>query len=195
MPAGRRTVALLAVVAAAAAGCGGSSGAGSTTTSTGAGERDPGPIPQHSDLELPAGVPDRATRPAARESRRVINAWLRALRRGDVRRAAHFWALPSKYQNGTPVLTVDSERERIAVNIALPCGAKAIAMGGAGAYTIVSFRLTTRPGGDCGTGVGGTARGAIKVQGGKIAEWYRLPDEPGGAQQAPPAPSTPTPSI
>ena len=48
--------------------------------------------------------------------------------------------------------------------MSLSCGAVATEMGGAGAYTIVKFRLTKRPGGDCGTGVGGTARGAIRVE-------------------------------
>jgi hypothetical protein len=184
MGAGRRCAA--AVVAALAVpallGCGGSSKSDLPRT---------GPIPAHSDLELPPGVPDRPTGPAADASRRVINGWLRALRRGDVRRAAHYFALPSKFQNATPVLIVHNESERIAINLSLPCGAKAIDMGGAGAYTIVTFKLTKRPGAHCGAGVGGTARGAIRVEGGKIKEWYRLPDHPGGPQRAPPAPSGP----
>ena len=99
-------------------------------------------------------MPDRATGPAEVASRRVINDWLKALRHGDIKTAAHYFALPSKFQNATPVLTVDSEQERIAVNMSLPCGAVATEMGGAGAYTIVNFKLTKRPGGDCGTGVG-----------------------------------------
>jgi hypothetical protein len=191
MGAGRRSAAVVvaALVAATALGCGGSGKTASSATTVVS--DDPGPIPARSDLALPPNVPDRPTGPAQEESRRVINGWLRALRRGDVKRAAHYFALPSKFQNITPVLTVNSERERIAINLSLPCGAKAIDMGGAGAYTIVTFRLTKRPGGDCGKGVGGTARGAIRVEHGKITEWYRLPDEPGGQQQAPPAPSGP----
>jgi hypothetical protein len=132
------------------------------------------------DLALPSGVPQRATGPAKSESVRVIRRWLRALDRGDVRRAAHYFALPSKFQNsGTPVLHIDSEDERIAVNLSLTCGARAEKTGGAGPYTIVLFRLVERtgPGGGCGTGVGATARGAILVSGGQIREWYRLPDE------------------
>jgi hypothetical protein len=115
---------------------------------------------------------------------RVIRRWLRALDRGDVRRAAHYFALPSRFQNsGTPVLHIDSEEERIAVNLSLTCGARAEKTGGAGPYTIVQFRLVERsgPGGGCGTGVGATARGAILVSGGLIREWYRLPDEPAPA--------------
>jgi hypothetical protein len=190
MPAGRRSVlALLAVVAAAAAaGCGGGSGSGSTvrTTDTTPGNGATGgtaSVPP--DLRLPSGIPQRATGPAQPESVRVIRRWLRALDRGDVRGAAHFFALPSKFQNsGTPVLHIDSEEERIAINLSLTCGARAERTGGAGPYTIVLFRLVERggPGGGCGTGVGATARGAILVAGGLIREWYRLPDQP-----APPA--------
>jgi hypothetical protein len=191
MPAGRRSVlALIAVLATfGAAGCGGRSGSGTTVNS-----RDTTPgngvtatggtqsVPP--DLALPAGVPQRATGPARPASVRVIRRWLRALDRGDVRSAAHYFALPSKFQNGTPVLHIDSEDERIAVNLSLTCGARAEKTGGAGAYTIVLFRLVERsgPGAGCGSGTGATARGAILVENGLIREWYRLPDAP-----APPA--------
>jgi hypothetical protein len=191
MGAGRRSAAVVVAVLAATVlvACGGSQKQDSSVQSVA--QDDPGPIPARSDLALPPDVPDRATGPADAQSRRVINGWLRALRRGDVTRAAHYFALPSKFQNATPVLTVDSERERIAVNLSLPCGAKATDMGGNGPYTIVTFKLTKRPGGDCGNGVGGTARGAIRVEHRKITEWYRLPDAPGGQQEAPPPASGP----
>lgn len=182
MAPGRVAVATVAAtLLVAGVGCGGSGGAKSvSSTATVA----PQPAPERSPLDAPEGIPDRATGPAQADSRRVINAWLRALRGGHVRTAAHFWALPSKFQNATPVLTIDSEQERIAVNLSLPCGAKALKMGGAGEFTIVTFVLTERRGGNCGSGVGGKARGAIRVDMGHIAEWYRLPDKP-GTQQAP----------
>jgi hypothetical protein len=190
MAVGRSAVAALAALSVTAAvGCGGAQKS-STTPPTVA--NDPGPTPAVSDLALPPGVPDESTGPAAVSARRVINDWLKALRRVDVRRAAHYFALPSKFQNATPVLTVDNEQERLAVNLSLSCGAVATEMGGAGVYTIVTFRLTERKGGNCGTGVGGKARGAIRVERRHIKEWYRLPDDPGGAQQAPPAPSGPS---
>jgi hypothetical protein len=190
MAVGRSAVAVLAALSVTAAvGCGGAQKS-STTPPTVA--NDPGPTPAVSDLALPPGVPDESTGPAAVSARRVINDWLKALRRGDVKRAAHYFALPSKFQNATPVLTVNSEQERLAVNLSLSCGAVATEMGGAGVYTIVTFRLTERKGGNCGTGVGGKARGAIRVERRRIKEWYRLPDDPGGAQQAPPAPSGPS---
>jgi hypothetical protein len=190
MPAGRRSVlALLVALAAAggAGGCGGGHGAATTVDSNdtapsngvGAGTQS---VP--SDLALPPDVPRRATGPASRASVRVIRRWLRALDRGDVQRAAHYFALPSKFQNtGTPVLHIDNEDERIAINLSLSCGARAERTGGAGPYTIVLFRLVERggPGGGCGSGVGATARGAILVSGGLIREWYRLPDAPAPA--------------
>jgi len=190
MAVGRSAVAALAALSVTAAvGCGGAQKS-STTPPTVA--NDPGPTPAVSDLALPPGVPDESTGPAAVSARRVITDWLKALRRGDVKRAAHYFALPSKFQNATPVLTVNNEQERLAVNLSLSCGAVATEMGGAGVYTIVTFRLTERKGGNCGTGVGGKARGAIRVERRRIKEWYRLPDDPGGAQQAPPAPSGPS---
>ena len=190
MAVGRSAVAALAALSVTAAvGCGGAQKS-STTPPTVA--NDPGPTPAVSDLALPPGVPDESTGPAAVSARRVINDWLKALRRGDVKRAAHYFALPSKFHNATPVLTVNNEQERLAVNLSLSCGAVATEMGGAGVYTIVTFRLTERKGGNCGTGVGGKARGAIRVERRRIKEWYRLPDDPGGAQQAPPAPSGPS---
>jgi hypothetical protein len=188
-------VVALAVAAAVAAGCGGGSssngtsrGAKSTPATKSASKQAPAPSPRDI-LGLPDKVPDRAKGPARPEARRVIRAWLRELRHGHVVRAAHYFALPSKYQNNTPVLLVDTEAKREAVNKALPCGAIATAMGANGAFTIVTFKLTKRPGGACGSGVGNSARGAIKVNRGHIKEWYRLPDQP--TPEGPPALSGP----
>ena len=189
MTVGRSAAAVLVSLSVTAAmGCGGAKQAPppQETVAT-----DPGPIAPTGELALPPGVPDKPTGPAAATSRRVINRWLKELRSGHVTAAAHYFALPSKFQNATPVLTVNTERERIAVNTSLSCGAVAIEMGAAGVYTIVKFRLTERPGGSCGTGVGATARGAIRVERRKIKEWYRLPDKPGGQQDAPPAEGPP----
>lgn len=194
----RRSVVTLVVVAAAAsAGCGGgSSGSGVDTADTspnnGTGTTTDPQQSIPSDLQLPKSVPRRATGPADRSSTRVIRRWLAALDRGDIERAAHYFALPSKFQNtGTPVLHIDNEDERIAVNLSLTCGARAERTGGAGPYTIVLFRLIERPGpgGGCGGGTGGTARGAILVSGGLIREWYRLPDDPAQEQDQPAGPS------
>jgi hypothetical protein len=138
-------------------------------------------------LAIPRRVPRQATGPADPADERGIRRWLAALRGGDVRAASRYFALPSTFQNGTPVLTIDTDVERVAVNEALPCGAKVIRTGGAGAFTIILFELVRRPGADCGPGTGNRARGAIRVDGGRIREWYRLPDAPSAGKPAPPA--------
>jgi hypothetical protein len=180
MAAGCRSAAALVAAATTIllAGCGGGGHAATAPRVAQTGANPPPPAGQHDELDPPPSVPDRATGPATKEARQVINAWLRALRHGDVERAASYFALPSKFQNSTPVLTVNTKQERIAVNLSLPCGARAREMGAAGVYTIVTFVLTKRPGADCGTGVGNTARSAIRVERRHIKEWYRLADKP-----------------
>jgi len=159
--------------------------------------RPPSRVPGRPDrgagaLALPAGVPTKASRRgAAPASRRVIDAWLRALRAGEIPQAAALFAQPSKVQNGTPVLTLDSIRERLAFNLSLPCGARAQRYGTNGRYTIVDYVLTERRGGDCGGAAGQPARGAIRVQDGHIAEWYRLADDPDADPSDPPLPRQP----
>jgi hypothetical protein len=186
MPSARSLLAVIALVAAlGAAGCGG--GGAHSPTAAAASRRGLPP----SDLALPARVPDRPTGPADRASARVVRRWLRALSRGDVERAARFFALPSVFQNGTSVLRIDSDGERLAVNLSLPCGGRALQLRGARGFTIATIRLRERPGAECGQGAGSRVRTAIRVAGGRIREWYRLPDRPGGPQHAPPAPSGP----
>jgi len=187
---------LVATAVAAAGGCGSS---GSGTTSTRAARSQPQQqtpqqeqqqTPRQEDpLAIPARVPRVATGPADPAAERVIRAWLRELGHNHIRRAAQYFALPSKFQNGTPVLEVTTEMERIAINVALPCGARATRFGGAGQFTIVTFRLFQRSGGDCGGGVGAVARGAIRVRRGQIREWYRLPDQEPPGTAAPTGPS------
>lgn len=145
---------------------------------------------------LPAHVPLRGHGAADATSMRVIRAWLAALRRGDIAKAAAYFTQPAHVQNGTPVLTLRSRVARLAFNAAFPCGAKARRMlAGPGGFTIVDFVLTERRHGDCMGAAGQPARGAIRVNGHRIAEWYRLPDAPtgGGAPPSPPVvgPGTP----
>ncbi len=124
----------------------------------------------------PKGVPHRPTKAASPAARRVIDAWLRELRAGHLARAARYFAVPSIFQNATPVLHLDSSREVRAVVSSFPCGAVATSYAGAGRYTLVRFRLTERAGGDCHGAAGHTTGGAIRVSGGRIREWYRLYD-------------------
>jgi hypothetical protein len=160
-------------------GCGGSSPATHTAATTPA---RTAPADPNADLRLPAHVPRRARGAPDPVAVRVIARWLRALRSGDERRAARFWADGSKFQNATPVLTIDSAIEKLAIQKSLPCGARIKQAGGPAPFVVLVFVLTQRRGGDCGTGAGHTARGAIRVANGRIAEWYRLPDDPGQEQ-------------
>jgi hypothetical protein len=178
---------LLAVCATAAVGCGGDGDQQPTARAKTTASR-PAPAPaRRSRIDpaviAPSRVPRHGNAPADPRSARVIRAWLRELRQGHIRRAASYFAIPSKFQNGTQVLTLDNTLEVLAVNVSLPCGAVATSMRGSGAFTIVRFRLTKRANGDCRGAEGHTTGGAIRVARGRIQEWYRLYDldEPGPA--------------
>jgi hypothetical protein len=127
-------------------------------------------------------VPRRAQGKADANAVKVIARWLKLLRRGDELGAARFWATGAKFQNATPVLTIDTPIEKIAIQESLPCGARIKEAGGPAPFVVLVFVLTQRRGGDCGSGVGQTARGAIRVAHGQIVEWYRLPDDPSQEQ-------------
>ncbi len=143
----------------------------------------------------------RSTPPAAdgvRAAVAVIRAWSRALARGDVAAATAYFAIPSQVQIApqAPVVTVRTEADARGVNLALPCGAQLLDTRPVDRYIDALFRLGRRPGADCGTGVGGTARVAFVIRGGKIAVWRRIADEPGDSARAAPgfrAPAAPQP--
>jgi hypothetical protein len=132
----------------------------------------------------------------------VIRSWAEALRRGDVRAAARYFALPSVMVNGTDasgaalVIAIDTRAQAEAANASLPCGAKFISADQRGRYLNALFRLTGRagPGGStCGSGAGETARTNFVIARGLIVEWIRAPDDPGdNGGSTTPAPATPT---
>jgi hypothetical protein len=124
----------------------------------------------------PKRIPTHATKAADPAAERVIEGWLDQLRHGHLKRAATYFAIPSVFQNGTPVLHLDDATEVDAVVGSFPCGAVATRYGAAGRYTLVRFRLTERTGGHCAGAAGSTTGGAIRVSGGRIREWYRLYD-------------------
>lgn len=156
---------------------------------------DPQPQPRsEGPLAIPRGVPLRESTTGDPAAIKVIRLWSEALRRSDVALAASFWAVPAKVQNGTPVLTLATAAQVRAFNGSLPCGSMLTSgLGAPRGFTIAIFRLTRRPGADCGTGTGQHARTAIRVRNGKIAEWYRLPDDPNAPLPAPDAPAEPQP--
>ena len=144
-------------------------------------------------LALPRRVPRRHTGPADPPEIKVIRLWSEALRRSDVATASGFWGIPATVQNGTPVTRLRTAAEVRAFNGSLPCGALLVsALGARAGFTIATFKLTRRPGVECGSGIGRHARTAMRVDGGKIVEWYRLPDPdaPAGGR-APPQPAPP----
>jgi hypothetical protein len=156
------------------------------------------------DLSLPSipnTIPDpgpTGIRPPA-GAVQVIRAWADALRRGDVRAAARYFALPSVMINGTDasgdalVIAIESSAEAQAANASLPCGARLISADQRGRYVNALFRLTGRPGqggSNCGTGAGQTARTNFVIAHGLIVEWIRAPDDPGdNGGSAAPAPN------
>ncbi len=110
----------------------------------------------------------------------VITAWADTLARGDVAGAAEFFALPSVAENGPIAVQIETTEDAIAFNESLPCGAEVVSTEAAeDGFTIATFTLTERPGGNCGAGVGGTASTAFLIEGGKILEWRRVPREEG----------------
>jgi ABC-type phosphate transport system substrate-binding protein len=192
---------VVAVALTLCAGCG-SSGPRTSAKSPAPASGSPGGAgsgTQTIPTPAPTGIPPD---PAAV---RVIRAWSSALRGGDVRRAAAYFALPSVMVNGVGsngALSVTAIRTRVAAdaaNASLPCGAQFISADQRGRYVNALFVLTDRPGrgGGCGSGIGQTARTNFVIGAGRIVEWIRAPDDPGDnrgpAPPTAPVPTTPKP--
>ena len=80
----------------------------------------------------------------------VIEGWAKALASGDERAAAGYFAIPSTAENGPLLTSIDSRADAIAFNRSLPCGAEVVSAQTTGELTTATFRLSDRPGGDCG---------------------------------------------
>jgi hypothetical protein len=127
----------------------------------------------------------------------VIRDWSAALRHGDVRGAARYFAVPSLMVNGTDaaggalVITIANLADAEVANASLPCGAELVSADQRGRYVNALFRLTGRPGlggSSCDGSVGETARTNFVIVGGRIVEWIRAPDDPGDNRAPPPQP-------
>ncbi|MDX6732944.1 MAG: hypothetical protein QOC54_2892 [Baekduia sp.] len=171
--------------ALAAAGCGGGSTDRPATTAQRAAPAPRGGLGIDPTILPPPSIPRRPVDAPDPAAVKVIEAWSRDVRRGDLRAAARLFALPARFQNGTPVLTLRHRIEVLAVFSGFSCGAVPTRFGAAGAYTLVRFRLTSRVGGDCRGAEGHTTGGAIRVAGGRIRAWYRLYDPEEIAPHAP----------
>ena len=142
------------------AGCGGGGGSESGGEPKVAGDADPGDV-------------------------RVIDAWVTALRRGDVDAAARYFAIPSVAENGSLLIHIRNLDDARRFNESLPCGARLVRAETQGQFTTATFRLTERPGpGICGPGTGGAAKTSFVIRHGRIVEWRRV-GAGGGGQRAP----------
>lgn len=193
-------VVAVAVAGLLAAGCG---GAGRSGTGHSGGAPRFGTAPsgaqgrsgvQTVPTPAPTGVP---ANPAAVQT---IRAWTTALRQGDVRDAAIWFALPSEMifrttaNGGLNGEVIRTRSDAELANAELPCGAIFISADQRGRYVNALFRLTDRPGlgGGCGKGTGQTARTNFLIVGGLIIQWIRAPDEPGDQNRStPPRPAPP----
>lgn len=196
MPVRELATVLLCALAFGACGGGDSSGQAAQQQATTPAEEQQQAAPSvpGGSLAIPPEVPLKATGAGDPKATKVIRLWTDALRRSDVDKASAMWTVPSKVQNGTPVITLHTAADVRLFNDSLSCGSQLVsALGGRNGFTVAVFKLTDRPGADCGTGTGNRARTAILVRGGRIAEWYRLPDNPD--TPAPEAPSEPGASI
>jgi hypothetical protein len=120
-----------------------------------------------------------AAQHAERDAPAVIRAWADTLRRGDIRGAARFFALPSIVSNGTPPFELHTQADARLFNASLPCGARLVKTTSAGRFTTATFRLTERPSpGTCGRGSGLLARTTFVIENGKIQQWRRVANVP-----------------
>jgi hypothetical protein len=197
---------LFASAALLASGCGStSSHAAINHPRTQASANDSGGgLPGTNGTPIPAPGPTGT--PANVDAVKVIEGWSDALRRGDIRAAADYFALPSELINGVgangsvALIRIHSLAQAEAANETLPCGARFISADQRGRYVNALFKLTGRPGPDgssCGSGVGETARTNFLIQNGRIVAWIRAPDDPGdnGSPTTPQGSSGGTPAV
>lgn len=129
------------------------------------------PEPKRAVAATPAPTRD----PPSKADVAVIKAWADALRHGDIKQAARYFALPAYVSNGTPVFRLRKRREVELWNETLPCGGKFKEAVDTGAYVVATLVLTERPGpGTCGTGVGNEAYTAFLIRRHKIVQWRRV---------------------
>jgi hypothetical protein len=108
----------------------------------------------------------------------VIRGWANALRAGHVNQASRFFAIPALVADGTNprrrLGDIDAVRE---FNRGLPCGAKLLETErGQDSFVVATFKLTERPGGNCGTGVDHLAAAAVLIEKRRIVQWLRTAD-------------------
>ena len=155
---------MLAALLITLAGCGGG-GKDKTPSTTAAAPAVPAPV-------VAPGV--------SRGAANIVRRWADTLRRGDVKAATAFFAVPSFVANGGPPAHLTTHAAVLDFNRSLPCGARLVRADRAHhGFVIATFVLTERPGpGSCGSGTGATARTAFRVKDGLITDWLRVEDLP-----------------
>jgi hypothetical protein len=137
------------------------------------------PLPGAGERQRPAG--HEPTRAEAERQRPVIEGWARALRRGDARAAARYFALPAVIAQGASA-RVTERRELVAFNAGLPCGVRLLRVRPTGRFVVATFRLTERPGTVC-DAPGQTLRVAFIIRRGRFHEWRRIAKTPGAEHE------------
>jgi hypothetical protein len=199
VPLARRGLPAILAAAALLGGCGSgghSRGAALSTTSPRTATRPARPRGPTATIPAPSPTGIAASRAAVH----VIRGWSDALRRGDVRGAARYFAIPSEMVNGSSagqvsIVRIRTTAEALVANETLPCGARFLSADRRGRFVNALFRLTGRPGpggSACAPGRGATARTNFVISAGRIVEWVRAPDEPGdnGSPAGPQSPES-----
>ncbi|CAN5542030.1 hypothetical protein BH10ACT11_BH10ACT11_17700 [soil metagenome] len=126
------------------------------------------------DTGEPAAIVDDADPDAVA----VIDNWAKALTDGDTEKAAGYFAIPSTAENGPILIKIRNAGRAEFFNESLPCGAVLTKAVTEGEFTTATFKLTDRPGGNCGDGAGGMAQTSFVIKDGKITDWRRVGDQP-----------------
>jgi hypothetical protein len=176
-------LATLPALVVLAVGCGSDPSRRFTLTTPPA-HRGAQPVP----TKTPQPVAHHQRKPTQRDAERlrpVIAGWANALRKGNVERAASYFALPAIVAQSDTIQLATRDDAR-AFNEGLPCGARLLEVQHDGRYIVGTFRLTDKPGQTCLT-PGQLVRVAFVIQRRHFTEWRQVPDTPG----ARPGPSKP----
>ena len=103
----------------------------------------------------------------------VVRAWSQALNSGDNEAAADLFAPGAEVIQGVS-FTLDTRREAIAFNEALPCSGEIVELVSEGDSVRATFRLGDRPASRC-DAPGAEVEAAFRVRSGKIVLWHQLP--------------------
>jgi hypothetical protein len=121
----------------------------------------------------------------------VIDGWANALRDGQLKRAAAYWAQPSAMVNGLDssgglaLIRIRTTRDALGADATLPCGATLKATSVSGKYVKATFVLGARTGIDSKGECSGVAAVDFLIAKGHIERWLRAPTSSAPAPEAP----------